>query len=562
MLAVPSFSKFFKFKRLSLKEIYNELTSGIIVGIVALPLAIAFAIASGVSPEQGIYTAVIAGFIISAFGGSKVQIGGPTGAFIIIILGIVQKYGYSGLATATIMAGMILILFGTFKLGSVIKYIPYPMTIGFTSGIAVIIGFTQLKDFLGTGSIKPESISEFLNFFQNINLSTALIGIFSLTLILVWQNYNKTIPGSVVAIITASLIVILFDIDTPTIGTKFGEISSGLPMPSMPHFDFSKITELIMPAFTIAMLGAIESLLSAVVADGMTGHCHNSNKELIAQGIANIASPLFGGIPATGAIARTATNIKNGGKTPLSGIFHSLTLLCILLFLGKLVCFIPLSTLSAVLLIVAWHMSNISYFIRLFSSPKSDIAVLVSTFLITIFFDLTVAIETGIVLSTFLFMKRMADVTHFDPITSENKDNIKTSDFLPVDRESIPEGVFIFEIHGPFFFGAANKFKDTLKIVRKTPEILIIRMGHVPAIDATGIRAFEEMIEKSQAEGTEIFITGMQPQVEKTLKTSKLIDKTGKNNIFNSIEHALKEAEIRLRHNSKTQAVLINPLLN
>ncbi|MGE4519905.1 MAG: SulP family inorganic anion transporter, partial [Desulfobacteraceae bacterium] len=333
MLAVPSFSKFFKFKRLSVKEIYNELTSGLIVGIVALPLAIAFAIASGVNPEQGIYTAVIAGFIISAFGGSKVQIGGPTGAFIIIILGIVQKYGYSGLATATIMAGMILILFGTFKLGSVIKYIPYPMTIGFTSGIAVIIGFTQLKDFLGTGSIKPESISEFLNFFQNINLSTALIGIFSLTLILVWQNYNKTIPGSVVAIITASLIVILFDIDTPTIGTKFGEISSGLPMPSMPHFDFSKITELIMPAFTIAMLGAIESLLSAVVADGMTGHCHNSNKELIAQGIANIASPLFGGIPATGAIARTATNIKNGGKTPLSGIFHSLTLLCILLFL-------------------------------------------------------------------------------------------------------------------------------------------------------------------------------------------------------------------------------------
>lgn len=564
MLAVPFFSKVLKLKEnFSFKVVYNELTSGLIVGIVALPLAIAFAIASGVSPEQGIYTAVIAGFIISAFGGSKVQIGGPTGAFIIIILGIVQKYGYQGLALSTIMAGIILIFFGVFRLGSVIKYIPYPMTIGFTSGIAVIIGFTQLKDFLGIGLIEPDSIYQILNFFKNINLSTAFIGIFSLALILLWQNYNKTIPGSVIAIITSSLLVLFFNIDTPTIGTKFGQISSSLPMPAIPDFDLSKITELIMPAFTIAMLGAIESLLSAVVADGMTGQRHNSNKELIAQGIANILSPIFGGIPATGAIARTATNIKNGGRTPLSGIFHAFTLLCILLFFGRLVSFIPLSTLSAVLLIVAWHMSNFSYFIRLFRSPKSDITVLVSTFLITIFFDLTIAIEAGIVLSAFLFMKRMADVTHFDPISSENKINTKhNSDFLPVDKESIPEGVFVFEIHGPFFFGAANKFKDTLKIVRKAPKILIIRMGHVPAIDATGIRAFEEMIEKTREDGTQIFITGMQPQVEKTLKACKIIDMIGKNNVFESIIQALAEADTRTLNTSKSTKISTIPLLN
>ncbi|MDY0361270.1 MAG: sulfate permease [Desulforegulaceae bacterium] len=564
MLAVPFFSKVLKLKEnFSFKVVYNELTSGLIVGIVALPLAIAFAIASGVSPEQGIYTAVIAGFIISAFGGSKVQIGGPTGAFIIIILGIVQKYGYQGLALSTIMAGIILIFFGIFRLGSVIKYIPYPMTIGFTSGIAVIIGFTQLKDFLGIGLIEPDSIYQILNFFKNINLSTAFIGIFSLALILLWQNYNKTIPGSVIAIITSSLLVLFFNIDTPTIGTKFGQISSSLPMPAIPDFDLSKITELIMPAFTIAMLGAIESLLSAVVADGMTGQRHNSNKELIAQGIANILSPIFGGIPATGAIARTATNIKNGGRTPLSGIFHAFTLLCILLFFGRLVSFIPLSTLSAVLLIVAWHMSNFSYFIRLFRSPKSDITVLVSTFLITIFFDLTIAIEAGIVLSAFLFMKRMADVTHFDPISSENKINTKhNSDFLPVDKESIPEGVFVFEIHGPFFFGAANKFKDTLKIVRKAPKILIIRMGHVPAIDATGIRAFEEMIEKTREDGTQIFITGMQPQVEKTLKACKIIDMIGKNNVFESIIQALAEADTRTLNTSKSTKISTIPLLN
>jgi SulP family sulfate permease len=564
MLAVPFFPKVLKLKEnFSFKVVYNELTSGLIVGIVALPLAIAFAIASGVSPEQGIYTAVIAGFIISAFGGSKVQIGGPTGAFIIIILGIVQKYGYQGLALSTIMAGIILIFFGVFRLGSVIKYIPYPMTIGFTSGIAVIIGFTQLKDFLGIGLIEPNSIYQILNFFKNINLSTAFIGIFSLALILLWQNYNKTIPGSVIAIITSSLLVLFFNIDTPTIGTKFGQISSSLPMPAIPDFDLSKITELIMPAFTIAMLGAIESLLSAVVADGMTGQRHNSNKELIAQGIANILSPIFGGIPATGAIARTATNIKNGGRTPLSGIFHAFTLLCILLFFGRLVSFIPLSTLSAVLLIVAWHMSNFSYFIRLFRSPKSDITVLVSTFLITIFFDLTIAIEAGIVLSAFLFMKRMADVTHFDPISSDNKINTKhNSDFLPVDKESIPEGVFVFEIHGPFFFGAANKFKDTLKIVRKAPKILIIRMGHVPAIDATGIRAFEEMIEKTREDGTQIFITGMQPQVEKTLKACKIIDMIGKNNVFESIIQALAEADTRTLNTSKSAKISTIPLLN
>ncbi|MDY0131932.1 MAG: SulP family inorganic anion transporter [Desulforegulaceae bacterium] len=552
MLAIFNFFKSINIKgSLSFKEISNELTSGFIVGIVALPLAIAFAIASGLKPEQGIYTAIVAGFIISAFGGSKVQIGGPTGAFIIIILGIVQKYGYSGLAISTLMAGIMLIAFGVFKLGSVIKYIPYPLTIGFTSGIAVIIAFSQLNDFFGITI--PDSgfnLNNVLNFSSYINPATAFIGIFSIILIIVWQNYNKIIPGSVIAIIATSLIVAIFNINTPTIGSRFGELASGFPMPAIPVFDFTKIpiTELIMPAFTIAMLGAIESLLSAVVADGMTGERHNSNKELIAQGIANIASPIFGGIPATGAIARTATNIKNGGRTPLSGIFHSFVLLCTLLFLGKLVAFIPLAALSAILIIVAYHMSNISYFIRLFRSPKSDVAVLLSTFFTTIFFDLTTAILVGLILSTFLFMKRMTEVTHFKSISSE-KDmrTLKRPDFQQINKKNIPKGVFVFEIHGPFFFGAANKFKDTLKIVTEKPKVLLIRMGHVPAIDATGIRAFEEMIEKTQKDKTSIFITGMQPQVERILKASKIIDKIGVNNVFESIEPALAEAASRIK---------------
>lgn len=544
----PAFFSLFKNKEYSAKQFYKDAIAGVIVGIVALPLAIAFAIASGVNPQQGIYTAVIAGFIISALGGSKVQIGGPTGAFIVVVFGIVQQYGYSGLAAATMLAGCLLIFMGAAKLGSVIKYIPYPMTVGFTAGIAVIIGGSQLKDFLGIAG----NISGLTNQIKAIDYHTAVIGLISLIIIIAWQKFNKTLPGSIIAILVSTLIVSFFGVDTPTIGSRFGALPAKLPMPAVPDFSLSMLPDLIRPAFTIALLGAIESLLSAVVADGMISTRHNSNTELIAQGIANIASPLFGGIPATGAIARTATNIKNGGSSPVSGIVHAITLLCLLLFLGRWVSMVPIATLSAILLVVAYHMSEWQHFVKLMHSPKTDILVLITTFLITIFVDLTAAIEVGVVLSAILFMKRMSDVTHFNVISSEASQANHASDFKSVNKEDIPDGVKIFEIHGPFFFGAANKFKDTLSIVAQKPEILIIRMSHVLTIDATGIRAFEEMIDKIQKDKTKVFLSGVKPEIVNVLASSGLVQKIDNSNIFPNIEEALQKAKKQLADNDSS----------
>jgi SulP family sulfate permease len=544
---VPEFFSLFR-HGYSLRQLSGDLMAGIIVGVVALPLAIAFAIGSGVPPAQGIFTAVTAGLIVSAFGGSRVQIGGPTGAFIVIVFDIVQRYGYAGLATATFMAGLLLLLMGLARLGSVIKFIPYPMTVGFTSGIALVIAGGQIKDLFGLSTTAPtndfvEKMIFYIMDIPRMNLSAFLIGLASLALILIWQKYNKTIPGSIIAIVLCTMVVQLFGIDVPTIGSQFGAIPRSLPRPSMPALDIQTISHLFSPALTIAILAAIESLLSAVVADGMMGTRHNSNMELVGQGLANMVTPLFGGIPATGAIARTATNIKNGGTTPVAGMIHAVTLLLLLMFLAPLAAKIPLATLAAILLVVAYHMSEWRHFIRMFRFPKSDVLVLVSTFALTVFVDLTVAIEVGVVLAAILFMKRMADATEILHLESDITEAYDPNDFRGLHSEDIPKGVQVFEIHGPFFFGAANKFKDTLLIVKGKPSVLIIRMRHILFIDGTAMRSFEEMLDKSDKEGTRVLLSGVRPELRRVLVKSGLIKRIGEENILPCIEEALARAK-------------------
>ncbi|GAB6097536.1 sulfate permease [Desulfatiferula olefinivorans] len=540
---VPEFFSLFR-HGYSFRQLPNDLMAGIIVGIVALPLAIAFAIGSGVSPSQGIFTAVTAGLIVSAFGGTRVQIGGPTGAFIVIVFDIVHRFGYAGLATATFMAGLLLVLMGLTRMGAVIKFIPYPMTVGFTSGIALVIAGGQIKDLFGLPTTAPandfiEKTAFYIMDIPRMNLSAFLIGLASLAVILIWQKYNKTIPGSIIAIIIGTIVVQGFGIDVPTIGSQFGAIPRSLPRPSLPLLDIQTISRLFSPALTIAILAAIESLLSAVVADGMMGTRHNSNMELVGQGLANMVSPVFGGIPATGAIARTATNIKNGGTTPVAGMIHAVTLLLLLMFLAPLAGKIPLATLAAILLVVAYHMSEWRHFIRMFRFPKSDVLVLVSTFALTVFVDLTVAIEVGVVLAAILFMKRMADATEILHLEADITEAYDPNDFRGLHSEDIPNGVQVFEIHGPFFFGAANKFKDTLSIVRGIPSVLIIRMRHILFIDATAMRSFEEMLDKSEKEGTRVLLSGVRPTLRHALDKSGLTDRLGEDHIFPCIEDAL-----------------------
>src|SRR3990172_6672431 len=483
-------------KGYSQKQFTADLTSGVIVGIVALPLAIAFGIASGVTPDKGLITAVIAGFIISFLGGSKVQIGGPTGAFIVIVYGIIQQFGVNGLVLATLMAGIILIIMGFARFGSIIKFIPHPVIVGFTSGIALIIFSSQIKDFFGLNieTVPSEFFDKLVVYSQNlfsINYWSLIIGVVSLIIIIFFPRITHRIPGSVVAIIIATLLVQFFHLPVETIGSRFGEIPSSLPSPSIPHFDLQVVRNLISPATTIAILAAIESLLSAVVADGMIGGRHRSNMELIAQGAANIITPLFGGMPATGAIARTATNIKNGGRTPIAGIVHALVLLLIMLFFGSLAKLIPMATLATVLIIVAYNMSEWRSFVEIFKYPKSDIAVLLTTFGLTIVFDLTVAIQIGMVLAVLLFMRRMAMVSNVGIITRELKDEEESFDVNSIQNKKVPDGVEVFEIRGPFFFGAVSKFRDAVRIVESPPKIIIIRMRDVPAIDSTGIDALD-----------------------------------------------------------------------
>jgi len=525
-------------------QFFKDVIAGIIVGVVALPLAIAFAIASGVSPEKGIFTAIIAGLIISVLGGSRVQIGGPTGAFIVVVYGIVQQFGINGLIIATFIAGVLLIIMGLTKLGSAIKYIPYPLIIGFTTGIAVIIFSSEVKDFLGLkmGSVPADFVSKWLAYGQHlssINLYAIAIGAFTLLVVFLLPKITHKVPGSLIAIILTTFAVSFFHLPVETIGSRFGPIPSSLPYPVIPGVSFATVQQLIRPAITIALLGSIESLLSAVVADGMIGGNHRSNTELIAQGIANICSSIFGGIPATGAIARTATNIKNGGRTPIAGIIHALTLLVIMLFIGKWAALIPMATLAGILIVVAWNMSELENFISVFKGSKSDAAVLLTTFGLTVLVDLTVAIEIGMILAAFLFMRKMMQVSSVEQTVFTSN---RVSDEL-FESQVIPDGVDVFEINGPLFFGAAYKFKDAMKVIEKPARVLIIRMGNVPVIDATGIRVLKEVHITTKKQGTKLILAEVNSlQVTGELKKARLLFQIGKANVKDTFENALARA--------------------
>lgn len=527
-----------------------DIMAGIIVGIVALPLAIAFGIASGVTPEKGIITAIISGFIISLLGGSKVQIGGPTGAFIVIIYGIIQKYGIEGLMIATVMAGVFLLLFGLLKLGTIIKYIPYPIVVGFTSGIAVTIFTTQIKDLFGLTieSVPSDFIEKwgcYISHFSTADLWCSIVGILSVVIIALTPKVSKKIPGSLVAIIVMTIAALImknyFGVTTiETIGDRFS-VSSAIPDAHMPAMTWETIKSLVAPALTIAVLGAIESLLSATVADGVIGAHHNSNTELVAQGLANIASPIFGGIPATGAIARTMTNINNGGKTPVSGIVHAIVLLLIFLFFMPLAKYIPMACLAGVLVIVSYGMSGWRSFLALMKNPKSDVTVLLITFFLTIIFDLTVAIEVGLIIACLLFMKRVSEITDVKAVTDEINEE---SDMIKDNAEhlTIPEGVEVYEINGPYFFGAGNKFEEVMAAFGDRPKVRIIRMRKVPFVDSTGIHNLTNLCEMSHNEGIEVVLSGVCEKVHKQLEKARFYDILGNKNICSHINLALERA--------------------
>jgi SulP family sulfate permease len=556
----------FKPKLLTTLRHYNkqqfttDLLAGIIVGIVALPLAIAFGIASGVTPEKGIITAIVAGLIVSLLGGSKVQIGGPTGAFIIIIYGIIQQYGFEGLTIATLMAGVFLIMFGVLHLGTIIKYIPYPIVVGFTSGIALTIFTTQIKDLFGlTMETMPSDFIEkwvaYIGSFGTIDLWSAGVGIGSVAVIAAWpmiakyNNVLKKLPGSLIAIIVMTVAVLLLKQyagveSVETIGDRFS-ISNQLPDAEMPSISWNVIKGLVSPAITIAILGAIESLLSATVADGVIGDRHDSNTELIAQGVANLASPIFGGIPATGAIARTMTNINNGGRTPVAGIVHAAVLLLIFLFLMPLAQYIPMACLAGVLVIVSYNMSGWRSFASIMKNPKSDVIVLVVTFLLTVIFDLTIAIEVGLICACLLFMRRMAETTDVKVISDEIDPEEEQSDFQMGNLEhlTIPEGVEVYEINGPYFFGAGNKFEDLMATMgHKRPKVRIIRMRKVPFVDSTGIHNLTNLCAMSQKEGIQVVLSGVNPKVQAVLHKSGFDQMLGKENICSHINIALERA--------------------
>lgn len=534
-------------------DLTTDIMAGIIVGIVALPLAIAFGIASGVSPEKGIITAIVAGFIISLLGGSKVQIGGPTGAFIVIIYGIIQQYGIDGLMVATMMAGILLILLGIFKLGTIIKFIPYPIIIGFTSGIAVTIFTTQIADVFGLDfqgeKIPGDFIGKWMIYFRHfdsINWWNFLVSLISIFIIAITPKFSKKIPGSLVAIILVTIGVYFLKLYggitcIDTIGDRFS-IKAQLPDAAVPALDWEAIKNLFPVAITIAVLGAIESLLSATVADGVIGDRHDSNTELVAQGIANFVSPIFGGIPATGAIARTMTNINNGGRSPIAGIIHAIILLLILLFLMPLAQYIPMACLAGVLVIVSYNMSGWRVFKGLLKNPKADVVVLLITFFLTVIFDLTVAIEVGLVIACVLFMKRVMETTQISVITDEIDPN-KESD-LEVHEEHliVPNGVEVYEINGPYFFGIATKFEEIMASLGDRPKIRIIRMRKVPFIDSTGIHNLTTLCEMSQKENIHIILSGVNPQVHQVLEKSGFYELLGKENICSNINEALEVA--------------------
>ncbi len=536
------------------EKLAADLMAGLIVGIVALPLAIAFGIASGVSPSQGILTAIIGGFIVSALGGSRVQIGGPTGAFIVIIYGIVSnpQLGLSGLMLATMLAGIFLIVLGVCRLGTIIKFIPYPIVVGFTSGIAVTIFTTQIKDLFGLtieGKLPGDFLSKWVVYFQNfgtIDCITTGIGLLSILIIALTPKVSKKIPGSLVAIIVMTIGVYFLNANTnfhvTTIGDQFGEIKATIPQLQVPNLSWESVKSLFPTAMVIAVLGAIESLLSATVADGVCGDHHNSNQELIGQGVANLCTPLFGGIPCTGAIARTMTNINNGGRTPVAGIVHAIVLLIIFLVLMPLAAYIPMSCLAGVLVIVSYNMSGWRTFMQLMKNPKSDVIVLLITFFLTVIFDLTIAIEVGLLIACLLFMKRMAESTQIKVIADEIDPNDETDAEVHEEHLIIPKGVEVYEINGPYFFGIANKFEELMAAMEDHPKVRVIRMRRVPFIDSTGIHNLQNLCEMSHREGTHIVLSGVTPNVYSVLEHNGFCQLLGKDHICPNINVALDRA--------------------
>ena len=527
----------------------HDAVAGVIVGIVALPLAIAFAIASGVSPQNGLWTAIIAGFIVSALGGSRVQIGGPTGAFVVIVYGIIQKYGIDGLTAATLMAGLILIVMGIAGFGSMISFIPHPLVTGFTSGIALIIFSGQIKDFFGLrmGTVPTSFVGKWDAFFEHASAftpSAALVALSALAIVMLWPRVSRRVPAPFVALVATSVAAWWLKLPVETIGSRFGAIPTSFPHPTLPHLGIDQMMGLVGPAFTIALLAAVESLLSAVVADGMIGGRHRPNVELVAQGVANMVAPLFGGIPATGAIARTATNVKSGGRTPVAGIIHAITLLLITLFAGRLAAFIPMATLAAILVVVAYHMSDWRGFRSELRSPKSDVAVLLTTFALTVFVDLTVAISVGMVLASFLFIRRMASVTSVTMVTDDISDDT-------LDVRQVPPRVEVYEITGPLFFGAAAAFRDTLGSVAENPRVLIVRMRYVSAVDSTGLRSLSELVHRCRSQGTAVYLSEVHTQPLEALGASTTLDDIGRENVFATLDDALSAATLALSRTSQ-----------
>jgi SulP family sulfate permease len=537
------------FKDYSRPQLVADLQAGVVVGIVALPLAIAFAIASGVTPDRGLWTAIVAGFLISALGGSRVQIGGPTGAFVVIVYGIVQQHGLDGLLVATLMAGVLLIAMGALRLGVAIKFIPHPLIVGFTSGIAVIILTGQINDLLGLGMTALPAdfigkVEAYASHLGTIDPYSLLLAALTFALIRYWPSVSERVPAPFVALVVTAALVAWFDLPVETIGSRFGAISARFPGIELPSLALAQITSLVGPAITIALLAAVESLLSAVVADGMIGGRHRSNMELVAQGVANIGSALVGGIPATGALARTATNVRNGGRTPVAGMVHAFTLLLITLVAGRLAGRIPMATLAAILVVVAYHMSEWRSFRSELRGPRSDALVLLMTFGLTILVDLTVAIGVGMVLASFLFVRRMADSSEVRLISAELED-AASEDVAPRRMGyAVPPGVQVFEVSGPLFFGAAERFRETLRVVPGQTRVLILRLAAVPSIDSTGIRVIGEIVARGQKEGVVVMLTDLHAQPHHALGRAGTLQQLGTRNVHASLEEALAAAAL------------------
>jgi len=532
---------------LTREVVTRDVLAGVVVGIVALPLAIAFAIASGVRPEQGLYTAVVAGLLISLFSGSRVQIGGPTGAFVVLVFSIVQEFGYDGLAVATLLAGALLVAMGWARLGAVIRYIPYPVTVGFTSGIALVIAVGQLPDALGLalGEVEADFLPRIAAYFEargTVDLAAVSLTAITVATVVFWPRVTTKLPGPLVALLVATGLAHGLGLDVDTIQSRFGGVPSALPSFRFPEIDFATVPQLFPPALAIALLAGIESLLSAVVADGMTGRRHKANAELVAQGIANLASPLFGGIPATGAIARTATNVKNGGRTPIAGIVHALTLLVILTTIGPFVALVPMAALAGVLLVVAYNMSEWHVFAGLMRGPRSDVLVLLSTFALTVLVDLVVAIEVGVVMAALLFMRRMGEVSTVRSITDQMAD-VERAGFATEDAGVVlPKGTEVFEVAGSFFFGSAQRFSEVLGEIQTKPRLVILRMRDVLALDSTGLHALEKVRQRLQGHGTRLILSGVHAQPMSVLVRSGALERFGEDNVLSSFREAAVRA--------------------